>query len=166
MKISLAKLREFFLSDKGRKILIVCAAAIMILLLFGSVFGGKENSAPVQAENTAEIEKALEKRLCELISEIDGTGEVSVMVTLESTSAAVYEKDRKLMETSGGSSKETEVVLAGSSKQPLKVGTVMPTVRGAAVVCKGADDPVIREKISNVVARALNIGISKVYVTG
>ena len=44
-------------------------------------------------------------------------------------------------------------------------GTVQPKVRGAAVVCSGASDPVVREKVANAVAKALNIGISKVYVT-
>ena len=117
----------------------------------------------------SEIEEKLERRLGELISRIDGVGEVSVMVTLEKTTTAVYEKDSKLEETSGNaagsSSRETEVVLAGSAKQPLLTGNIMPTVRGAAVVCEAAANPLVREKVANTVAKALNIGISRVYVT-
>lgn len=170
MKISMTRVKDFVSGEKGRKILLFGGAALLILLLLSTLFGGKtETKTTVKTENTAEIEEKLERRLCELISKIDGAGEVSVMVTLDATTTAIYEKDRKLEETSGNasasSSKETEVVLAGSAKQPLLTGSIMPTVRGAAVVCEGAANPTVREKVANTVAKALNIGISRVYVT-
>ena len=170
MKIQIARVREFLLGETGRKVLVV-GGVILLLILLLSTFSGqkKETSPPVTTESADDIERKLEKRLCGLISRIDGAGEASVMITLDRTEIAVYEKDRKLAETSGStsgsSSKETEVVLAGSAKQPLLSGAVLPTVRGAAVVCEGASDPVVREKVANTVAKALNIGISRVYVT-
>lgn len=170
MKISITRLKDFVLGEKGRKILLVGGIFLLVILLFSTLFGGNtKTAAPEKTENVAEIEEKLERRLGELISRIDGVGEVSVMVTLEKTTTAVYEKDSKLEETSGNaagsSSRETEVVLAGSAKQPLLTGNIMPTVRGAAVVCEGAANPLVREKVANTVAKALNIGISRVYVT-
>ncbi|MCM1166551.1 MAG: hypothetical protein NC299_00925 [Lachnospiraceae bacterium] len=171
------RLKEFLLGDKGRKIVVAGAVAVMLLLLLGTVFrGGSEKSAsePYAAdENAADIERELEQRLTSLISRIDGAGEVTVMVTLDTVSQRVYEKDRKTESSSnsgadGGSQSsgsETEVVLAGSAKEPLQVGTVLPKVRGAAVVCSGASDPAVKERVANTVAKALNIGMSKVYVT-
>lgn len=167
MKISTTRLKDFVLGEKGRKILLIGGIFLLALLLLSTLFGGeKETTVSEKPESAAEIEEKLERRLCELISKIDGAGEVSVMVTLDKTAYAVYARDSKL-ETSGnsGSSKETEVVLAGSAKQPLLSGSVMPTVRGAAVVCEGAANPLVREKVANTVAKALNIGISRVYVT-
>lgn len=166
MKFSFTRVQDFFSSDKGRKILIGCGILILLILMLSSLFPEKKDTeiTPRQ-ENSGEIEKRLEERLCGLISKIDGAGEVSVMVTLDATSTLVFEKDRKQEETSGGSSKETEVVLAGSAKQPLQTGEIMPIVRGAAVVCEGAGDPIVKEKVANTVAKALNIGISRVYVT-
>lgn len=170
MKISLTRVKDLISGEKGRKILLVGGIFLLALLLISTLFGEKkESTVSVKTENAAEIEEKLERRLCELISKIEGVGEVSVMVTLDTTTTAVYEKDRKLEESSGNavgsSSKETEVVLAGSAKQPLLSGSVMPTVRGAAVVCEGAENPLVREKVANTVAKALNIGISRVYVT-
>ena len=170
MKISMTRLKDFVSGEKGRKVLLIGGIFLLALLLLSTLFSEKkESTAPVKSENVAEIEEKLERRLCELISRIDGAGEVSVMVTLDTTTTAVYEKDRKLEETSGNavgsSSKETEVVLAGSAKQPLLSGSIMPTIRGAAVVCEGAANPLVREKVANTVAKALNIGISRVYVT-
>lgn len=173
--VFVGRIKDFLLSDKGRKALIIGALAVMLLLLLSTVScGGKTQSETSQpAENAAEIERTLEKRVKELVSQIDGVGEVSVMVTLDTVSERVYEKDYKSGSTSEGNSdsvrrsseNQTEVVLQGSSKQPLQIGTIQPKVRGAAVVCAGADDPIIREKVTYAVAKALNIGISRVYVT-
>lgn len=170
MKNRIARVKEYISGETGRKVLIIGGVILLLILLLSSFAVKKtDNTAPVNNERAEDIERKLEKRLCGLISKIDGAGEASVMITLDRTETAVYEKNKKLEESSGNStgssSKETEVVLAGSAKQPLLSGAVQPTVRGAAVVCEGASDPVVREKVANTVAKALNIGISRVYVT-
>lgn len=166
--------KNLFSGENGKKILIFGAAAVMILLLLSTVTGsGGNKAAPRErsevTEDASKIEQSLEQRLERLLQKIDGVGTVSVMVTLDRSSQTLYEKDEKtdLKSTDGSenTARETEVVLAGSSKEPLPTGVVQPKVRGAAVVCSGASDPVIREKVANTVAKALNIGISKVYVT-
>ncbi len=173
------RLKELLLGDKGRKILIAAALAAMLLLLF-STFScdGKPDSAGVskQTEDAAELEKTLEERITRLVSRIEGVGDpskIEVMITLDTSSTLVYEKDRRFESSShtgesGGTANnvgETEVVLAGNGKEPLQVGTVQPTVRGAAVVCSGASDPLVRERVTYAVAKALNIGVSRVYIT-
>ena len=63
------------------------------------------------------------------------------------------------------SSEDTSVVLAGSGKEALETGTVLPQVRGVAVVCAGAANPAVKEKIANAVCGALGIRLSRVCVT-
>lgn len=164
--------KNLFSGENGKKVLIFGAAAVMILLLLSTFTDGSKSKTRENirvSEDASEIEQSLERRLEALLEKIDGAGSVSVMVMLDRTSQTLYEKDEKTdLKSSDGtenSARETEVVLAGSSKEPLLTGTVQPKVRGAAVVCSGASDPVIREKVTNAVAKALNIGISKVYVT-
>lgn len=173
------RLREILLSDKGRKILIAAALGAMVLLLLStfSCDGKPEKvGASSQAEDAAALEKTLEERICRLVSRIDGVGDTSqieVMITLDTTSTRIYEKDRRFEASSqsgenggtGNEACETEVVLAGNGKEPLQIGTVQPTVRGAAVVCPGAADPLVRERVTYAVAKALDIGISRVYIT-
>ena len=172
------RLKEFAASDKGRKIMIAAALAVMLLLLLSSVSCGKKSTSEIgtqaaRSEDISAMEKDLERRLERLLSEIDGIGSVSVMVTVDTSSRLIYDRNVKTegSQQSGSDNysesfeKQTEVVLAGSSKDPLQIGTVQPQVRGAAVVCSGAADPVIRERVANTVAKALNIGISRVYVT-
>lgn len=172
------RLREFLQSKAGGRVLVVGAAAVMVLLMLSTVScegndSQKQDVSKEAREYAAEVEQTLEKRLEQLLEKIEGAGSVSVMVTLDTTEELVYEKDTKTensaqSDESGSSenrSSETEAVLYGSSKSPLQIGTVLPKVRGAAVVCKGASDPVIRERVVNTVASALNIGTSRVYVT-
>ncbi len=172
------RLKEFAASDKGRKIMIAAALAVMLLLLLSSVSCGKKSNSEISTqvahnEDISAMEKDLERRLERLLSEIDGVGSVSVMVTVDTSSRLIYDRNVKTEGSQQSNSdnfsesfeKQTEVVLAGSSKDPLQIGTVQPQVRGAAVVCSGAADPVIRERVANIVAKALNIGISRVYVT-
>lgn len=163
-------LKSLLAGEKGRKLLIIGAAAILVLLLLSSAFGGSKSSPKVNksgedtaqiAEKTAELEQALEARVKALVERIDGAGTATVMITLDRSSTPLYEKDEKM----ANSNYETETVLAGSGKEPLQAGVVLPKVRGAAVVCAGAADPVVQEKVTNAVAKALNIGISRVYVT-
>lgn len=165
-------LKSLFSGENGRKILIFGAAAVMILLLLSTVTGGGKKTSYEQnaiTEDASEIERSLEQRLEKLLEKIDGVGSVNVMVTLDRTSQQLYAKDEKTDQRSSdgteNTARETEVVLAGSSKEPLRAGVVQPKVRGAAVVCSGAGDPIVREKVTNAVAKALNIGVSKVYVT-
>lgn len=172
-------LKNLFAGEHGKKLLLFGAAALAVLLLLLSTFSHgdkteRQSTEPAElSENAAEIERSLERRLEELIGKIEGAGNVSVMVTLDRTSQRLYEKNQKTQtetenKSDGGTENtacETEAVLAGSSKQPLQTGVVQPKVRGAAVVCSGAADPLIREKVTYTVAKALNIGISRVYVT-
>lgn len=169
------RLRDFLLSDKGRRILIAAALAVMLGLLMSTVSCDRSkkssniDSGGVRAENLAELEEQLERRLEQIISKIDGAGSVSVMITLESSTELLYERDRKVKRSTDSDSEsygsETEVVLAGSSKEPLQIGTILPKVRGAAIVCSGASDPVVRERVANTAAKVLDLGISRVYVT-
>lgn len=173
------RLRDILLGDKGRKLLIAAALAAMLLLLFSTFScGGRSEKVGVasQTEDAAVLEKTLEERITRLVSRIDGVGDpskIEVMITLDTSSTRIYEKDRRYEITSrsgenGGTENnvgETEVVLAGNSKEPLQIGTVQPTVRGATVVCSGAADPLVCERVTYAVAKALNVGVSRVYIT-
>lgn len=173
------RLREILLGEKGRKLLIGAALAAMVLLLLSTLScdgKSKEAGAPQQTESVGALEKELEERIMRLVSRIDGVGDpskIEVMITIDTTSTRLYEKDRRFEAASQSSENgstenntgETEVVLAGNGKEPLQIGSVQPTVRGAAVVCSGASDPLVRERVTYAVAKALNIGISRVYIT-
>lgn len=166
------RLAGFLSSEKARKVIVIGGIVVIALLFLSTVIPSaeKDSAAAAQTQSAEDIERGLEQRLSAMISEINGAGSATVMVTLESSAQRVFAEDEKITGSdSGGESSshgsETEIVLAGSAKEPLEQGVIMPKVRGVAVVCAGASDPTVKEKIANAVAGALGIGISRVYVT-
>ena len=103
--------------------------------------------------------------MTELLAEIDGVSSPQVMVTLDRTSERVFAEESKTRSGSGENSTESTLALSGSGKEALETSVILPKVRGVAVVCGGAEDIVIREKVVNTAARVLDIKVSQVYVT-
>ena len=152
----------------GWRRLVLIAGIVAIVLLFLSTLTPQSEPQTVQqytAEETAKLERELERRLTELLAEIDGVSSPQVMVTLDRTSERVFAEESKTRSGSGENSTESTLALSGSGKEALETSVILPKVRGVAVVCGGAEDIVIREKVVNTAARVLDIKVSQVYVT-
>ncbi|HBJ24967.1 MAG TPA: hypothetical protein DDY65_03000 [Ruminococcaceae bacterium] len=156
------------LGKGGWRRLVLIAGIAAIVLLFLSTLTPQSEPQTVQqytAEETAKLERELERRLTELLAEIDGVSSPQVMVTLDRTSERVFAEESKTRSGSGENSTESTLALSGSGKEALETSVILPKVRGVAVVCGGAEDIVIREKVVNTAARVLDIKVSQVYVT-
>lgn len=166
------------ISDKRFvKAAVIIGAAAILLIFISSLAPAADSEAAVPAENSAELEQQLEQqleqRLEALLCEIDGVSSPRVMLTLEQTSQTVYARDSHIsasQDAEGGSSQsssETEVVIigSGSDKAALTESTILPKVRGVAVICGGAENVLTKEKVVNTVASVLNISTARVYVT-
>lgn len=146
-----------------------------VCLIVMSEFTPKEN----KKENTdTEIESYTEnmkKELEVLLSQVDGAGDVKVMLTLESGEENIYavqektSEDRQVNkgEKSGQrSTYENEVVMvsAGADKQALIEKTLQPSIQGVIVVCRGADNIKVVSDITNAVSVVLNIPSNRICV--
>lgn len=156
------------LGKGGWRRLVLITGIAAIVLLFLSTLTPQSEPQTVQqytAEENAKLERELERRLTELLAEIDGVSSPQVMVTLDRTSERVFAEESKTRSGSGENSTESTLALSGSGKEALETSVILPKVRGVAVVCGGAEDIVIREKVVNTAARVLDIKVSQVYVT-
>ena len=160
------------IDKKSAVLLIIGSAGVIILVLtqllpFGRASPEKSDTDADENLSPAVYEQNLEKRLAKLISDIDGAGEVSVMLTLESTDENVYAKEEKNQSGEKSSTSESKYIVVKSdgdeSGMLLKVS--QPQVRGVAVVCSGADSAVVRREIINAVSSVLGISSSRVSVT-
>lgn len=134
-------------SEKGIKIIFAVGIALIIIIFLFGTFGGEKKTQADEEEKsilsqTDEYEKRLEQQLTEIIGQISGTRDISVMITLEKTEESVY------------SARETSV----SAK-------VTPTVRGVLVVCGGSESAVVKQKVTDAVCKALGVSAAKVCVT-
>ena len=110
----------------------------------------------------------LESRLAQLIRTIDGAGKTQVLVTLRTGEETVWARNDSMdseAEPSRTQSEQTYVLVrSGSDETGLQLKTITPTVQGVAVVCEGADDPQVQQRITQTVTAVLGIGAGHVSV--
>lgn len=124
-------------------------------------------------------EAELEDRLTQLLSQIEGAGEVQVMVTVSRSSELILQTDTsreentvKETDSQGGSRDNTElreesqtVLIGGSATaQPYVVGEIMPQVEGVVVACQGGDRPTVQAEISAAVQALFDLAPHKIKV--
>ncbi len=139
---------EILKGEKAAKIIFAAGIVLIIVIFLFSISGDKktENRENVPDEQIIseidQYEQRLEERVKDIVSKIQGTGEIHVMITLEKTEENLYEKRDSSISA-----------------------TLTPTVRGAVVVCSGSKNAVVKEKVSEAVCKALGISAAKVCVT-
>lgn len=115
---------------------------------------GEGTTEPVVLENTD-----LEDRLENLLSQVEGAGEVRVLLTYAESASHKYQTDQK-------SETETETVLVsgGGTQTPLTVSTRYPTYQGAVILCQGADSASVRLDLVKAVSDLTGLSSDKISV--
>lgn len=164
------RLKEFYSRLTGSRKAMTAAAAVgiagMLMILF---FGGNENEEPKEtivtepASNVwTDYSSDTERRLEELLSAIDGVGDVKVMISFSSTEEYIYAQAEKI----NGEKTENEYVTVrnGNSEEALLRQVNTPDITGVAVVCGGGKSDRVREEIYRTVTAVLGIPAGRIYV--
>lgn len=163
--------------DKGKelfgryKFVLLVVLAGIILLAWPA--GGEGPPAAEAAGSVPEAEDfsvaALEEKLSQTLSKVQGAGEVTVMLTVQGGSRRVLAENEKNTRTADGRS-ETQsatVVVSGGSglgEEPVLVQQLYPRFQGALVVCSGGDDAQVRLKIMEAVSALTGLGTDKISI--
>lgn len=138
--------------QKYRYVLLVAAAGLVLMLLPG----GESTPAPDPIPTEA-VQDSLERRLEQILSRIEGAGEVAVLLTEARGGEVFYQTE--------GEDGKTVLVTGSDRSQSGLVRTTMPaSYLGAVVVCRGADSPAVRLEIVNAVAKATGLGTDRITV--
>ena len=167
------KAKAFYAKVRGIKhieIILALFVAAVILIIYLAVSAGStktvdENQAGAATGGSLIAET--ENRLKTILSEIEGAGSVSVLITYESTSETVYAMTTNTSENSsssngGGSNMstitQTPVVVTNNGKSELiVVKELMPKILGVVVVAEGASNIKTRLALLSATATALNV---------
>ncbi|MBE6753287.1 MAG: hypothetical protein E7559_02870 [Ruminococcaceae bacterium] len=166
--------------NKRLKLIIAMGLTAMLLLLFSDMLPacGKQ-STTAKAESTEQYAEQLEQRLEQLISGIEGAGRTEVMVTLKNGREYVYASEDRVStdssESVGGGgvqssdrredSENSFIIIDSSEGEEALIRTeLMPTVNGVVVLCEGAEDPLVYERVKQAVTTALNISSKRVCI--
>lgn len=144
--IGFGDIKELLKSSRGIKIAFIVGAALIIMIAFGGVFTGgsrKDTAAQINtADQLSEYENRLEQRLTDILSRIEGVGNVSVMVTLDTSGQTEYGRNADML-----------------------LSVTAPEVRGVIVVCDGGDSIAVKAKVYDAVSGVFGINSLHISVT-
>lgn len=184
--------------------MIIIAAAGILLIVLANAFStgsgdiGSGNSggstdagaADIQKETGSvrnvppdinQMENMLAQELEQVLSQINGVGEIKVNVNLASTPQKDYaintttnNKTTKEVDQKGGNRTTTETnedgqmvlvrQIQGSREEPVVVKEIKPEVKGVIIVAQGAADPVVKSDLMKAVQVYLDVPLYKVIV--
>ena len=143
-----------------------------VVLLTGLFLMGmpktNEDPQPILVEQeTGDEEKTLQEQLEELLSQLDGAGKVTVLLSMESGSRTHFQADIDQTRSQDSQNKRSETVIVTSSDRN-EVGLVQqvdaPLYRGAVILCQGGNDPQIKLAIVDAVSTATGLTSDKISV--
>lgn len=146
-----------------RAVLLVLLAGLLLLAL---PLGGREAEADSQSPAPASgfDLAALETRLEEALSRIDGAGAVTVVLTVQNGPRQVLAQD--VDRGTGEENTETVVLSRGSSTQEtVTVQELYPSYQGALLICEGGDDPTVRLKLTEATSALTGLGADKISIS-
>ena len=144
-------------------VLLVMAAGLVLLLLPG---GGRDSpqEPEAQAEGASFDLEAIEETLEKALSQVEGAGDVKVVLTLDGGSRQVLARNQD-KDSGGGSSNTVVTVGKGSGTQEVvPLQTVAPQFRGALVVCSGGGNAQVRLKLIEAVSALTGLGSDRISV--
>ena len=156
------------LFDKYKYILLVLLAGLVLLL-----WPQSENQ-PQRPEKTAAVMEetaALEGRICAILQQMDGVGEASVLLTVESGAETVYAYDRTESRSQQGDSaslnQQRELVTLSDSggQSPVSLRQQSPVYRGAVVVCQGGDSAAVRLAVTQVIQSLTGLSADRIVIS-
>jgi len=165
---------------------------LMVGLLLVIIAIPTKSSSPASTEDTTEkpsvltelqadsIESQFESRLAEILCNVQGVGNVSVMLTINSKGETIVEKDvskteKTSLETdsTGGTRNTTEIASdevtvyledENGKQIPYVIKELEPTVEGVIVIAEGGDNPVVVKEISEAIMALFSVQAHKIKV--
>ena len=147
-------------------LLVLLAGVVLLALPVGSGGAGAEDAPAEMPEEDFSVE-ALERKLADTLSQVDGAGPVQVMLTVQSGMRRVLAQDSSVDQDGTAITRETETVVVSSgsgTQQAVLLQQIYPQFQGALVVCPGGDDPAVCLKLTQAVSALTGLGSDKISI--
>lgn len=179
--------KKSFLSISIDKWIMLALAGV--LLIVGTTVFPDNNKNKRKNENVVNVENkdndngyasVMEKQLKDILESVKGVGKVNVMITVEDNGKQIvlreqpYTKSSEVKQAKEGEevissdiSQEDRVVLGvgeNGDNSPYVISSKKPVIKGVAVVAQGGGNPVVVEKITNVIKSLFEVSVHKISV--
>ncbi|MCT4565277.1 MAG: stage III sporulation protein AG [Maledivibacter sp.] len=191
------KLKDMLESGNTKKIisnLLVVVIICVVILISLSIFYPKREAEDMNTSTDSEVSEvskdtnipesaysdSMESRLETILSQIDGIGEVQVMITYETSTEVVpasnttkSEQTTQENDKQGGTrtikqENTSENIVTVSEKDyrnsPIVIKEIKPIIRGVIVVAEGADNPEVKNNLIEAVTTIFQIKSHKVKI--
>ena len=158
IKSALSKLKK---DKKTLIILVVGILGMLFIMMSPSDVKGKKNNE--NSIDTTFTTQDMQEEIRILIESIKGAGETKVFITYESDGETVYAVNTDEKADGSDVHLKSEYIIT-DDENGLILKVLYPEVRGVAVICKGGNDPVVKEKIYSVISALFGISSNKISV--
>ena len=156
------KMTAFF---KRYKYAALILAVGLILMILPSNKNKTEKQEPIV--QTEQVQPSMNEILANTLSQVDGAGEVRVLLSIAAGAETVYQTDEATSISDASSSTQIDtVVISDSSRgqQGIIRQVNPPTYLGAIVVCTGADSPTVRLAIIDAVSKITGLRTNQISI--
>ncbi len=144
-----------------QKVIILILAIIALLILLVSTFtSGKETVSDEFSTDT--FVSSLESRLSKTLSQVDGAGQVSVVITVESGKETVLAIKKTTIESESGVEITETPILVNGKTVVLKEN--YPKVLGVLIVAEGAKNISVLSRIQQATMSLLDIKLNQIEI--
>lgn len=168
------KLKKLVGKDKLISVAAILGIAAMVLLMFSECGSSEPKTEKISDNDAQQYRQELESELGSILSSIDGAGQVRVMITLQGSYEYIYAQENKNSSDSSQKAdssdlrEETEnsyiIIDTDEGEKALIRTELSPSIAGVVVVCEGADDELVCQRIMLAVTTALDISSKRVCV--
>lgn len=163
MKNIFAKILD--LIKKYRYAVLVFIIGLILMALPDFNMNRETELADIVEKTTSE--PTLEEKLSQILSQVDGAGNVQVVLTVETGEEVVYQTDDDETTTADSTARNTDTVIitdANRNQSGLIRQVNSAIYQGAIVVCEGAEDPTVHLAIVDAVSKITGLGTNRISV--
>ena len=158
------------LSQKNYEIIISLIIICIVLLIYFSVNGDGKKEEKVTESVNISLTDGLEERVGNVLSKIEGVGEVDVLITFSSSVEQVTANTQNSHSTTTSNQNNSTTTSTTTSSPIISNQNVivlqekMPEIIGVIVVAEGADNPKVKINILSAVSTALDIDKNSIQI--
>ena len=141
----------------------------ILLLAAGRSFSGSEGktASPPQPAAKETADRETERRMAEILSKVEGAGQVDVMLTYRQTEEKNIAHNETREESGETLRTEYTAILledGGGATEPLILTEISPVVEGVVIAAQGADSPAVAASLNQAAQALLDVPAHKVAV--
>lgn len=152
--------------------IILVSVGVLILLATGEIFGENKNQRTTKSDVTKnidskdDVDERLTGRISNILSNIDGAGQVDVLITYERSVERVYAYETRSNQSQGGSDQRKEMDQEqriaywedeNGGKVPVLTKEIQPEPKGAIVIADGGGEASVKERLSSAIQVLLKL---------